>query len=457
MQSKLKDHIGFGLSGQDETALLQELAALRASEARMALAIEGSGTGVWDRNIVSGEMYYSPGWKAMLGYEEHEISNRIDDSYTRIHPDDLRYVQAAIQAHFTQQSESYQVEHRIRCKNGNWKWISSRGRVVSRDAAGRPLRMIGTSTDISAMRELSQRLQRSVDLITALTNEIPGLAYEYRMVADGSGFYSYASAGIRDIYELTPEQVATDGALVESRIHPEDLAGYRATFAASAVTLAPWQLEYRVVLPRQGLRWRHGIARPSRQADGSVVWHGLITDLTERKQNEIELEQFATIDFLTQLPNRRYFMSRLESELVRVQRSPGSETAVLMCDLDHFKRINDDCGHAAGDEVLKKFGAILRDALRKSDMVGRVGGEEFCVVLPATGLQEAVVFASRIQQQILKTPLMTGEAAIAVTVSFGIALMRATDASADAALSRSDIALYRAKSGGRDRIELITD
>src|SRR5438132_6807649 len=96
---------------------------LRESETRMALAIEGSGTGIWDRNIPAGEIHYSAGWKAILGYTDAEISNRIEESYTRVHPEDLAYVQAAIKAHFAQKTECYAVEHRIRCKDGSYKWI----------------------------------------------------------------------------------------------------------------------------------------------------------------------------------------------------------------------------------------------------------------------------------------------------------------------------------------------
>ena len=430
---------------------------LRERETRMALAIEGSGTGIWDRNIATGEIHYSTGWKANLGYTDSEISNRIEDSYTRIHPDDLAFVQATMRAHFDQKTENYAVEHRIRCKDGSYKWISSRGKVVSRDKEGKPLRMIGTSTDITAMRALSDRLQQSVDLITSLTNEVPGLVYQYRLLPNGNAFFSYDSDGIRDIYEVTPEQVANNAALIHDIIHPDDVSNYRASLDASAASLLPWHLEYRVILPRQGLRWRHGSARPRRLHDGSTLWHGFVTDVTERKRIEIELQEFATTDFLTQLPNRRYFMARMEEELARIQSVAGTRTAILMCDLDHFKLINDSYGHAIGDLVLKHFASILRDALRKNDTVGRVGGEEFAIILSDVGIADAKIFASRVQKQIAETPLVAGDETIPVTVSIGITVMYVTDASADVSLSRSDMALYRAKESGRNRIEIAAD
>ncbi|MCU6432263.1 diguanylate cyclase [Undibacterium sp. Jales W-56] len=431
---------------------------LRESEAsreRMALAIEGSATGIWDRDVSKNEIEYSSGWKAILGYAGTDyLSRKIEDSYLRLHPDDVDFVRATIQNHFDQKTDSYEVDHRIRCKDGSYKWISSRGKVVSRDAQGKPLRMIGTTTDISAIRAISDRLQQSVDLITSLTNEIPGLVYQYRLLASGEAFFSYVSEGVQQIYELMPDQLARDISLLNQRIHPEDFTNYRNSLEISAAHLTPWQLEYRVLLPRQGLRWCYGSAQPRRLPDGSTLWHGFISDVTERKRIEIELKEFATIDFLTQLPNRRHFVGRMEEELARVKRIASTRTAILMCDLDHFKLVNDSYGHATGDLVLKHFAAILSQQLRDNDMVGRVGGEEFAVILSDATITEASAFAKRVQQQIANTPLLVGDQVIALTVSIGIAAMSVDDASADAALSRSDMALYRAKENGRNRIEI---
>ena len=245
----------------------------------------------------------------------------------------------------------------------------------------------------------------------------------------------------------------TSAASIHERVHPDDLAAYRASLDASAATLTPWHLEYRVELPRQGLRWRQGDAQPRRLEDGSTLWHGFITDVTQRKRIEAELQEFATIDFMTQLPNRRHFMVQIEAELARIHRGAGRFAAILMCDLDHFKTINDTWGHAVGDRALRHFAAILRDALRKNDIAGRVGGEEFAVVLPETDVVDAMAFACRVQRLIMETPLVEGDRTITLTLSIGIAVMTAADASADASLSRSDKALYRAKEGGRDRIE----
>ncbi|UVE18733.1 diguanylate cyclase [Pseudomonas sp. LS44] len=430
----------------------QELDSLRESE-RMTLAITGSGTGIWDRNVQSGEIHYSTGWKAMLGYATDEISNRIEDSYQRVHPADIAYVRATIQAHFELRSPIYDVEHRIRCKDGSYKWVCSRGKVVERDSDGNPLRMIGTTTDITALRAMSEQVQQTAELMTDLTNEIPGMVFQYRRLADGASFFNYVSSGIADIYGLTAEQVAEDTEALNAIIDPQDLPAYLASLDTSAQDLTPWHLEYRVQLPGEELAWRQGDARPRRLADGSILWHGFITDITARKRIETELQVFATTDFLTQLPNRRCFMQQLEAELARVRRTAGHGAAILMCDLDYFKAINDRWGHSVGDDALRHFSAILRAQLRLDDTAGRVGGEEFAVVLSNADIDEATVFAQRIQQALKDAPLRANGEYIQLAISVGIAALREDDASADAVLSRSDLALYRAKQAGRNRIE----
>ncbi len=191
--------------------------------------------------------------------------------------------------------------------------------------------------------------------------------------------------------------------------------------------------------------------------EGKPEFSAFIRDITERKHAEAELREMATTDFLTGLANRRHFIARMTDELARLQRLDNPYTAVLMLDLDHFKRINDTHGHATGDAILKHFAALIRDALRKIDTVGRVGGEEFAIILPGANLDEAKVFAERLRQKVETTPLTLDDTAISITVSIGITAMKATDAGADTVLIRADEALYRAKENGRNRVEVATE
>ncbi|NHZ61200.1 CHASE domain-containing protein [Massilia genomosp. 1] len=175
-------------------------------------------------------------------------------------------------------------------------------------------------------------------------------------------------------------------------------------------------------------------------------------DITERKRIDDELHALASTDFLTGLPNRRVFMARLDDQFARLQRSVDECASVLMLDIDHFKHVNDVHGHAVGDAVLRHMAGLMRSGQRKIDTLGRVGGEEFAVLLPGTTGLAAQQYAERLRQSVADSPLDGEGRHIAITVSIGIATIDAGDTSPDAALIRADKALYRAKAQGRNRV-----
>ena len=137
----------------DITARKEAEAALHTNEALWKLALESAGDGVWDWNVITGEEYFSTSIKAMFGYADEDIGNLSAELDARTHPDDLTQMQLDRQAHFDGRVPVYRNEHRIRCKNGSWKWVLSRGVVIARDDNGQPLRMVGTHTDITDLKE----------------------------------------------------------------------------------------------------------------------------------------------------------------------------------------------------------------------------------------------------------------------------------------------------------------
>lgn len=183
--------------------------------------------------------------------------------------------------------------------------------------------------------------------------------------------------------------------------------------------------------------------------DGAIVaFHNIQNRIDAMRQ----LEEQATHDALTGLPNRRYFSQRLKQEASRAKRTSTSAT-VLMIDLDHFKRLNDAYGHAAGDLVLHQIATVLRARLRVPDVPARLGGEEFAVLLPDTPLEGGVQVAQALCQAVGQQTMSFADKVLTITASIGVAPL---DLSRDpeAALAQADAALYRAKSGGRNRVEV---
>ncbi len=142
-------------------ALLQADAARRESEERWQFALEGAGDGVWDWNVQTNRVYYSRQWKAMLGYEEDEIGDALDEWDKRIHPDDRQAAYAALDRHLAGDAPVYVSEHRVMGKDGAYRWILDRGKVISRTPEGKPLRVIGTHADITEHRRLEEALRQS--------------------------------------------------------------------------------------------------------------------------------------------------------------------------------------------------------------------------------------------------------------------------------------------------------
>ncbi|MGH8464349.1 MAG: GGDEF domain-containing protein, partial [Pseudomonas sp.] len=285
-------------------------------------------------------------------------------------------------------------------------------------------------------------------LLDKLSAEVPGGIYQFLLRPDGSSCFSYASEGLRDIYEIDPYLLRQDATAVFERIHPDDLMRVRTSIRYSADHLSPWREEYRVLLPEAGLRWVRGEATPEPEEDGGTLWHGYLTDISDLKRVEEELRALSVTDSLTGIHNRRYFQERLKAELERAQRDQ-QDLAVIMLDIDHFKRINDQFGHAVGDHVLRSLCQRISYRLRRTDVFCRLGGEEFMVLCPGSDAEQAHALAMELWQGVRSVPV---EGVGQVTASFGVAGWRPGEG-ADALLLRADSGVYVAKQAGRDRVE----
>jgi diguanylate cyclase (GGDEF)-like protein len=174
-------------------------------------------------------------------------------------------------------------------------------------------------------------------------------------------------------------------------------------------------------------------------------------EIVGRRELEERLRRMATIDVLTGVLNRAQFMTLGQREVERVQKL-GAGLAVLMLDIDHFKAINDQHGHPAGDKALQHLVSVLRSGIRRIDLLGRLGGEEFAVVLPAIGEEGAGAVAERLCANLASDPVLHDAQQIRMTISIGLAMLRDDDRALGHLLARADALLYAAKHAGRNRV-----
>jgi len=207
----------------------------------------------------------------------------------------------------------------------------------------------------------------------------------------------------------------------------------------------------------QGREFTAEIAAITMEYGGEPAVLVALNDISQRKKLEAALFHEASTDALTGIGNRRHFFTLAEQELRRTRRFER-DLSIMMVDLDHFKQVNDRYGHAIGDAVLQGVVKASLESLRQTDQMGRLGGEEFAVLLPETNLAAAFEVANRLRQHIAERPILAGgegakRAAVDCTVSIGVAQLKADDGAIDDFLHRADQALYRAKELGRNRVE----
>lgn len=263
--------------------------------------------------------------------------------------------------------------------------------------------------------------------------------------------------------------------LVEGDDHGSMLDGHARILAYR--TLTRWPLVVVVGVPQGAVLadWRHDWSRNALLVGLALVGFAWLATAAQRQltgrleaelalsrqelryhaQVEEELRYWANTDALTGMANRRHFLAQCEREMQRAARY-GRPLTVAIFDIDWFKRINDGFGHATGDEVLRVIAQATAQSLRETDMAGRLGGEEFGLLLPETGIEGGTELAERLRLAVSSAHIVAKDKTVAVTISIGVATMAADEASVDTLFARADCALYRAKESGRDRVEVAT-
>ncbi len=427
---------------------------LRASEERLKQALSAVGDSVVDWYVNRDRVVISEGFTPILGISSLEPGIKISDLMVLIHPDDRPHVTQALQNCLSGKSDNFRMEHRFLLEDGSIKWVLGRGSVVLRDADGKVLRVLGTMVDVTRNKQIEADLLTAAQFQNALFDSISAQI----AVLDDAGMLVLTNAAWRRyMAEINVREAIGSSylALLESffAIDPVMLstvaAGMKALVAGSVSHLnVPTPIQSRCG------RWWFSI-RITAVAD---VAHRMVAtheDVTALKRAELASMALANVDDLTGALSRQNFMGMAEMELVRSQRY-ALPLVVLMLDLDHFKSVNDSYGHSTGDAVLKGFVQTVKQVLRDSDVIGRIGGEEFAVLLPNTSQEGGGALANRILDAVRARPVTRDGLCVAYTVSIGVSYFTKQN-SFGQILAECDAALYRAKKAGRDRLELSWD
>lgn len=423
---------------------------------RLELALLGSNNGLWDWDLRDNSVYYSPRWKEILGYSEHELKNELATWKNRLHPDDLNIVMEDIQKNIDGKQEYYKGSFRLKHKNGNWVWILAHGKTIY-DENKQAVRMTGVDTDITKQKEAEENLKAQYNLIHTIVDTVPVRIFW----KDKDGAYLGVNklflkdAKLNSVDEIIGK---TDYAMpwggTEAQLYRDDDLKVMKSGVAK-INFEETQTdenENQIVLLTSKV--------PLKGATESIIGVlGTYTDITHQRNTEETLrEQTKTLDYqanhdaLTSLPNRVLFQDRLEQAIQKSKRE-NSKFALLFIDLDHFKEINDSLGHNVGDEVLITTASRLSASIRDEDTLARLGGDEFIIILEELSeIEDAALVSSKILDNLSQT-IHIGEAALYISTSIGISIYPDDGTSTQDLRKFADAAMYKAKDKGRNNFQ----
>ncbi|MCU0270715.1 MAG: EAL domain-containing protein [Acidimicrobiales bacterium] len=443
---------GIALHVHDITSRRQAEEALVASEERFRALVQHSYDAVLvtdDNNVLR---YVTPSIRAMFGYEPEELIGT--NGFTFVHPDD-RAANIALGLRLREQPGANAIHHyRIRHRDGSWRWVESS--IVNLMDHPHVRGYVQSFRDITFRREAEERIRSSGERLLALVQNADGAI----LVLDREGQVTWAGPGAEELWGLEPGELL--GERLDELIHPDERRDALRQFAKliDSPARTTTRVEGRMRHADRSWRWFESVF--TNCLDDPAV-EGIVAnvrDTTERvraelrlRDSEAQLEYQATHDPLTGLPNRTLLFDRMGQAVARSRRSQGG-VAVLFCDLDNFKVVNDSQGHAYGDRLLVHVGERLHNSIRPGDTVSRFGGDEFVVL--AEGLRDerdAIVLAERIAEG-LRHPFALDGSDVFITTSIGIAYGDDGTRTPEAMIRDADAAMYQAKARGRARVEV---
>ncbi len=454
-----------------------------SAKERCSLAMQGTKDGLWDWNLETDEVYYSPHWKSMLGYMEDELDHSLDTWARLIHPDDKGPALAMVQDRLSGANDAFEFEMRMRHKDGHYVHILSRAALVLNASDGKPIRMVGTHLDISERTKANSHILENTEILEMIAIGRPAIDI-YNAIAL---MYEGRHPGMRcSLLELHGNKLLHGGAPSLPKAYSDAIHGLEygpktgscgtSTYTGRRVLVEnigtdPKWVDLKAVAMPFGMRccWSEPIkssagkvlgafgmyydypALPNEEESGDMRAAARLAGIVmERDQNQKRIRQLAYFDELTGLASRAHFFRHLD-ELIKTSAHHNRRFSLLYIDLHDFKSVNDSLGHEAGDRLLKDIGGRLESVGREVDFVARLSGDEFCVLAEDTNDD---LGAAKVAQHCLdiigQSKQLCGRQ-ITPACSIGIAHYPDDGTTASTLLKAGDTALYAAKARGKNR------
>ncbi len=411
---------------------------LQQNKESLSHAQEIAHIGNWDWGLSTGEVFWSDEFFRIFGFKPGEFDPTHDAFMDAIHPDDRKMVRSEIDDALLNKGNKYIVEYRVVHPDGQCRMVREIG-SISRDENGVPFSMRGTVQDITEMKEAEENLLLS-HLVIENASESVLITDRKNKIIDVNPAFEKTTGYNRD------EVLGKDPRINQSGRH--DKVFFQNMWDAIN-TEGCWSGE---IWDRR----KDGEVYPTwltintiRGFQGEVNHYvGIFTDISDQKSNEEELEKLAFFDPLTKLPNRALFRDRLNREISLAKRN-ATKLAVFFIDLDRFKYVNDTFGHDMGDELLVEVAGRIVKCVRKSDTVGRLGGDEFTIILPHCKDTESISHVAESVIASLQTSFPIRGNEIFVGASIGIAIYPVDGNDYENLTRNADLAMYQAKEEGR--------
>ncbi|WMS87169.1 putative bifunctional diguanylate cyclase/phosphodiesterase [Pleionea litopenaei] len=423
----------------------RSLKQLEQSQEQLHWALWGSGDGLWDWDIQSGTVNRR-GIPEMLGYTPDEFQNTTAQLIQLMHPEDTDKVNLEVERHLAGSTSHFEAEYRALSKDGSWRWILDKGKVVARDQQGKPIRAAGTQTDITERKRAEEELRLAAEVIQSM-NEVV-------VLTDPTSNIRLVNHAFIRLMGQTEHKV------LNRPLHRFFSARHGKPFYQELMSKLKkqryWSGElWQRTASEQEILTRVEIKQIEQFSDDHQYYVVIFSDITEQKRAEDKLIYLANYDTLTGLPNRALFHQRLTDA---IQDNAETGFSLVNVDVDHFKHINDSLGHRIGDQLLQRVALILKQNMPTSNgTVARLGGDEFTLLMPGFRDKRQLKHFARALLESFQHPIYIEQHEITISPSIGISRYPNDGTDTITLLKNTESALHFAKSNGRSNFQFYNE